>query len=327
MPGGGSQPADIRAHLSPAPPRSRRHPWAWVLAVLVHLVVILLAALLWLRPSRPLPQVNVQSPPGLDVEFQDSGAGQKTTVPVKTQKGPAQQAQTVQAAPAPKSPPQPTRPPPVAPPHPPAPPPVTTSSAMQDEIQMPDIPLASLPAPPPQPRPQHQPQQQKQRQPQAHEAPRHNARPSPAREQKYMFLSQMSYGNAASSSPPTPNALHGLNMSPAMSDSQAATASDFSVKGNAGAGWDAALRKWVQEHAYYPQAAIEQNQQGTATVLFTVDRHGHVTGVKLLESAGSPFLDQAWFQLFAENTLPPFPPDAKSDHVVVRYTVHYQLVP
>lgn len=176
---------------------------------------------------------------------------------------------------------------------------------------MPDIPLSSLPNPPP--KPHH-----------TYARPTHHSAPQ---EQKYVFLNGMSYGNGAAAAQPAPNAQHGMNFSPPMSNAQAVTASDFSIAGNAGAGWDAALTKWVQEHAYYPQAAIEQNQQGTATVEFTVDRHGHVTGIRLLTSSGSPFLDQAWLQLFADNNLPPFPPDAKTDHVVVRYTVHYQLVP
>lgn len=309
---------DIRAHLTPALSQRRRRPWSWALAVLLHVIILALVALLWLYPVKPLPQVNVQTPPGLDVEFEGSGAKQQTTIPPKTQKGPSQQAQTMVAAPAVKAAPQPA-------PQPAPPPPEAPPAATQDEVRMPNIPLSALPAPLPKPQPRHQTQPQ--HQPKMHEAQSHRSSASRAREQKYVFLNQMSYGNTGASAPPTPNALHGLNVSPAMSNTQAATASDFSVKGNAGAGWDAALRKWVQEHAYYPQAAVEQNQQGTATVMFTVDRQGHVTGVRLLDSSGSPFLDQAWSQLFADNILPAFPADAKSDHVVVRYTVHYQLVP
>lgn len=299
-----------RAHLTPTLHRLRRNPWAWGVALLVHLLI--LAAILLVR-FPPLP-VATQSPPGIDVEFENSGNTTKATAPPKTQKGPPQQAQTMAPPPPPPAAP-PAAKPAITPPPTPAP------TATQDEIQMPEIPLSALhmPLTPPQPR-------------EHHTAPRspshtHTARPSHPSEQKYVFLNGMSYGNVSPAVQPAPRAPRGMNFSPPMSDSQAATASDFSIKGNAGAGWDAALTKWVQEHAYYPQAAIEQNQQGTATVEFTVDRFGHVTGIRLLSSSGSPFLDQAWFQLFADNTLPPFPPGAKSDHVVVRYTVHYQLIP
>ena len=180
---------------------------------------------------------------------------------------------------------------------------------------MPDIPLSTLPNPAPQPKPQ------------ATHSPAARPAPAPPQPQKYVFLNNMNYGTATPAAAPTPHIQQGMNFSPPMSDAQASTAADFSIKGDAGANWDGELTKWVQEHAYYPQAAAEQGQQGTATVEFTVDRSGHVSGVKLLSSSGSTFLDQAWFQLFAENHLPPFPPGAKSDHVDVRYTVHYQLVP
>lgn len=282
----------IRAHLTPKLYGLHRNPWAWVLAALLHLLVI--ACVLFIRLA-PQPDMTFQNPPGIDVTFEGAGTGPQTTVPPHTQKGPPQQAQTT------------------APPPPPPQP-----AATQDEVQTPDVKLSDLPNPPPQPKPSTH-----------HERTPHTRaiRPSHAQEQKYVFLNGMNYGNVSPAAPPAPPAPRGMNFSPPMSNTQAATASDFSIKGNAGAGWGAALQKWVQEHAYYPQAAIEQNQQGTATVEFTVDRAGHVSGLRLLDSSGSPFLDQAWSQLFADNTLPPFPPDAKSDHIVVRYTVHYQLVP
>lgn len=288
--------ADIRAHLvPPLPARWGRHRWAWGAALLLHALVI--AAMLLIR-FKPLPMA-LQSPPGIDVQFEGSSNQSATTSPTQTQSGPPQQAQDM------------------AMPPPPPPPPPAVQEAMQDEVRMPDIPLSALSSPLPPPRPRTRP----------HETHAHATRPSRGRQQKYVFLNGMDYGNGRTAAQPAPMLPHGLNLSPPMSNAQAATASDFSVKGNAGAGWDAALSKWVQEHAYYPQAAIAQNQQGTAIVEFTVDRQGHVSGIRLLSSSGSPFLDQAWFQLFADNTLPPFPPGAKSDHVVVRYTVHYQLLP
>lgn len=289
--------ADVRAHLTPPCAPRRRWPlWACGVAVLLHLLVVAGALLIRFSPSPVLSQ----SPPGIDIEFEGSGTAAKTTAPPQAIHGPPQQAQTIAPAPAP----------------PPPPPPPAAQAAMQDEVRMPDLPLTALPAPQPISKPKAQ----------THEPRRHTARPSDAHTQKYVFLNGMSYGNGSSAAAPAPMAPHGMNLSPPMSDAQAATASDFSVKGDAGAGWDAALTKWVQEHAYYPQAAIEQNQQGTATVEFTVDRNGHVSGIRLLSSSGSPFLDQAWFQLFADNNLPRFPAGAKSDHVVVRYTVHYQLI-
>jgi protein TonB len=63
------------------------------------------------------------------------------------------------------------------------------------------------------------------------------------------------------------------------------------------------------------------------TVEFIVDRYGNVTGLRMLSGSGSPFLDQAWFGLFANNTLPPFPPGTKSDTLDITYTIHFELIP
>ena len=279
----------VGEHLAPPVQKQRRNPWAWGAALLLHVLVVAAVLLIHVKP----PQEELQSPPGVDVVFDNGGTTPQATVP-KAMPGPPQPAQ----APVPPPPPAQTAPQEQA------------QAATQDEVQVPDLPLAALPNPPPMPHP--------------HPAPPHKARPAP--QQKYVFLNGMNYGNVSPVAPPAPPAPRGMNFSLPTSDAQAATASDFSVKGDAGSDWGAALTKWVQEHAYYPQAAAEQGQEGTATVEFTVDRNGHVTGLKLLDSAGSPFLDQAWEQLFKDNTLPRFPPDAKDGHVKVQYTVHYVLV-
>lgn len=299
---GGSVTLVADAHLVPPLEKLRRTPWAWGAALLLHLLVI--AAVLLVRVRMPQQQ---QSPPAVSVVFDNGGTSAQNTGLKKALSGPPQTAEAPPPAPPP-SPPQ-RQAPSVAPK--PAPPPPAAQTATQDEVQVPDMQLSQLPAPPPAP-----PARPRQ----------HTAASSSAAQQKYVFLNGMSYGRPASMASPASKVPKGMNFSLPTSNTQAATASDLSIKGNAGADWDAALTKWVQEHAYYPQAAAEQGQEGTATVEFTVDRSGHVTGLRLLQSAGSPFLDQAWEQLFKDNTLPPFPPDAKDNHVTVRYTVHYKLI-
>ncbi len=177
---------------------------------------------------------------------------------------------------------------------------------------MPEMPLATI---------QNVPQPE----PPAPQQPRHVPRPveRPAPPQKYVVMNDMSYGNP---SPPMPNARRGLNLSLAQSDAQAVNAPELSIRGDVGADWGAELNKWVNDHKYYPEAAIEQSQQGDVEVEFTVDRAGHVTGVHLLGSSGSTFLDQAWFRLFSENRLPPFPPGSKSNTIKVDATMHYQII-
>jgi protein TonB len=271
--------------------RPRWHPWAWAAALLLHLLVI--AALLFHRARAPVQEA--QSPPAISVVFANGGAASEATAPPVIRQGPPQEQEAPNAA---------------APPPPPPP----QAEAMVN-LNMPSNPLAELPR-----APQTPPQQ-------ARQTPAAHPRPRPALPQHYVMMDGMSYGNPASHAAPAPSHGKALNFSLPQNDVEAVTGNDFAVRGNAGADWDAALRKWVEEHAYYPQAAIEQEQQGTAEVEFTVDRQGHVTNLRLLRSAGSPFLDQAWELLFTDNQLPPFPADAKDDHVVVDYTVHYRLLP
>ena len=269
--------------------KSRRwRPWAWAAAALLHAAVI--AALLLLLHHRPLPEQD--SPPGIAVVFDNGGAAQTAAPPVPRQ-GPTQEA---------------AAPPPASPPPPPA--------AQQPEVNlntppMPFADLQSLPQPaPPQPAP-------------LRPAPR------PPAPQKYVMMDGMSYGSPAPQAPPAPpmpGAKPALSLSLPQSDAEAANAPELTIKGHIGADWQAALNKWVNDHKYYPQAAAEQGQQGSVQVEFTVDRTGNVTAVHLLDSSGSTFLDQAWYQLFAQNQLPPFPSGTKADHITVDATMHFELI-
>ncbi|OYY05013.1 MAG: hypothetical protein B7Y73_02760 [Acidocella sp. 35-58-6] len=191
---------------------------------------------------------------------------------------------------------------------PPAAPPPPEASQPEVNLNMPAMPLAALPAPTPQ---RAQPQPQHRQAKPSHQAPH------------YVVMNNMSFG---SPSPPVPFAQRSLNLNLAAADLQAAAGQTLTIKGDAGSNWDAALNKWVNEHAYYPDAAIAQNQQGSVKIQFTVDRAGNVSGIKLLTGSGSPFLDQAWPGLFKDAQLPPFPPDAKSDTVTVTATMHYILL-
>lgn len=189
-----------------------------------------------------------------------------------------------------------------------APPPPPPPAQEQPEVNL-DVPpnlLATLPPPPPKP----------------HAV----ARPHQAPPQHYvMMLNGMSYGSTSPLAP-APPARQAMNLQLPQSDAQAVMGPELSVKGDVGSDWMSTLSAWVNKHGFYPEQAAEQGQQGTAEVIFNVDRNGHVTGLHLVTSAGSVFLDQAWEDLFRDNQLPPFPPDAKDDHATVDYTVHYELI-
>jgi protein TonB len=193
-----------------------------------------------------------------------------------------------------------------APQQPPPPPPQAALEQPEVNLNMPQMPFAEVPSAPAPPAPA---------------APR--PRPRPAPPQHYVVMNGMSYGNP---SPPLPNAQQAMNLSLPMSDAQAVNAPELTIKGEIGADWEAELDKWVNEHKYYPQAALEQDQQGNVQIEFTVDRAGNVTGLHMLGSSGSTFLDQAWLGLFGDNTLPPFPAGTKADHITVDATMHYELI-
>jgi periplasmic protein TonB len=159
--------------------------------------------------------------------------------------------------------------------------------------------------------------------PQPHPQPRPRPRTPP---QRYLVMNNMSYGNAAQPAPPMPQTHRGLSLNLPQSDAEAANASEVTVKGDVGADWQAELSRWVDAHKYYPQAALEQDQQGDVRIEFTVDRQGNVTGLRLLNGSGSTFLDQAWLGLFAQNQLPPFPTGTKADHVTVDATMHFEII-
>jgi protein TonB len=136
-------------------------------------------------------------------------------------------------------------------------------------------------------------------------------------------MNNMSLGRP---SPPVPFDHRAMNLDLTAADQQAVDGPELTIKGDIGADWDAALDKWVEDHKYYPQAALEQNQQGSVRIRFKVDRAGNVTGVQMLGGSGSPFLDQAWSGLFQGAQLPPFPPGTKADTVTVDATMHYVLL-
>ncbi len=236
---------------------------------------------------------SAETPAAIAVVF-DNGGEKQATTPTAPHTGPAQQAET--------PPPQPLPMPPQPAPQPTPPPPPQFAETLpdvnldmpQDMLPMPDLPPAPTlpPLPPPQPaRPTLRP----------HQRPSHH----------YLVMNDMSFGGAGSpSSQAAPSAHSSLNLNVPQADQQSAT-DDLDVKGDAGADWNAALRKWVDEHSYYPTAAAEQDQQGYVRIRFTTDRAGNVTGLRLLGGSGSPFLDQAWLGLFQNAQLPPFPPNAK----------------
>jgi protein TonB len=260
--------------------------------LLLHILVI--GALLLLVHPRPMQQAF--EPTGVSVVF-DAG-------------------QTHPSAPRPSPIPTPSHAPPPA--APPAPPPQEEEQP-EVNLNLPDQALSPMPEPMPQPAPEPAPPAQIAT---AHRV-EHGARH--VRSQHYIVMNNMSVNGTPS--PPTTFANKDINLDAGGAPENFANTAQISIQGDPGTNWEAIFNKWVNQHTYYPQAAAEQGQQGSSTISFTVHRDGTVTNVRLLSSAGSPFLDQAWLGIFLQNNVPPFAPDAKDDSVHITATLDYELEP
>ena len=92
-----------------------------------------------------------------------------------------------------------------------------------------------------------------------------------------------------------------------------------------GADWRNALSRWVAEHAYYPDQARRNNEEGDAQVHVVAAPDGRVKMVELVGKSGSMWLDLALLALFRDQHIPPLPYGTK-DPVDFNFTMHYILI-
>jgi len=96
--------------------------------------------------------------------------------------------------------------------------------------------------------------------------------------------------------------------------------------GEVGSDWRNALRKWLDDHAYYPPQAIQQNEQGDVVVRVVAGPDGRVQSVTLISRSGSQWLDMAARAMFDNATLPPIPPSVANPTFSFDLTMHYIVV-
>jgi TonB family protein len=92
-----------------------------------------------------------------------------------------------------------------------------------------------------------------------------------------------------------------------------------------GADWRNALSRWVAEHAYYPEQARREGQEGDAKVHVVAEPDGRVKLVELIGRSGSIWLDLALLALFRDQKLPTLPYGTK-EPVDFNFTMHYVLI-
>jgi len=96
--------------------------------------------------------------------------------------------------------------------------------------------------------------------------------------------------------------------------------------GEVGADWRNALRKWLDEHAYYPPQAAERGEDGDVVVRVVAAPDGRVQSATILSRSGSQWLDMATTSMFDGAVLPPFPPDVANPTFTFDLTMHYILI-
>lgn len=92
-----------------------------------------------------------------------------------------------------------------------------------------------------------------------------------------------------------------------------------------GADWRNALSRWVAEHAYYPEQARRDGEEGDARVHVVAEPNGRVKEVELIGKSGSMWLDLALLALFRDQHIPALPYGTK-DPIEFNFTMHYVLI-
>jgi protein TonB len=90
--------------------------------------------------------------------------------------------------------------------------------------------------------------------------------------------------------------------------------------------WRSALIGRLQEAKRYPAAARARDEQGVATITFTLDRQGHVVSVALTRSSGSAALDEEAVALIRRaEPLPALPPEMHGDTITLTAPISFAL--
>lgn len=92
-----------------------------------------------------------------------------------------------------------------------------------------------------------------------------------------------------------------------------------------GTDWRNALSRWVADHAYYPEQARRDGEEGDAKVRVVAAPDGRVKVVELVGKSGSQWLDLALLALFRDQRIPPLP-FGQTEPLEFVFTMHYVLI-
>jgi protein TonB len=322
--------------LSGQPPR--RRPWRLRLAILISLLIHAAIGFLLLVTIRREGQPEQLPPPSAVTMLFETGRKSGPTLP-----NPDLQA-TPPAPPAPETPPVEEVPLPVPPRPPPAqPPPVLSSPPPTPAAPTPAAPTAppievAPPPPPPEPAPEPippppPPPRLAPKPPPSRQAP---GQPVPPKASDFPAPMNFSLGSPPSASSRSgspsrqqsrPHVPGTIDMSLGPASKGTADLTPFSNHDDEalGADWRNALSRWVAEHAYYPEQARRDFEEGDAKVHVIAEPNGRVKEVELIGKSGSMWLDLALLSLFRDQHIPALPPGEK-EPIEFNFTMHYVLV-
>lgn len=86
------------------------------------------------------------------------------------------------------------------------------------------------------------------------------------------------------------------------------------------------LQAWLARYKEYPRRARRLNIQGVATLVFTIDRSGHVLEWEITDSSGARMLDDAVANMIRRaDPLPPMPEQMTIARMKIAVPVSFQL--
>jgi protein TonB len=158
--------------------------------------------------------------------------------------------------------------------------------------------------------------------------------PQPPSQNGFPPPTNFSFGGAAPPSPHryapprVPGARQPLDFSLGPMNRGAGSPQPFATfhGGQVGADWRNALRRWLDEHAYYPRQAADANEDGDVVVRVVATADGRVVSATIMSRSGSQWLDMAARSMFDGAVLPPIPPDIANPTFTFDLTMHYILI-
>jgi len=157
-------------------------------------------------------------------------------------------------------------------------------------------------------------------------------RPAPPRPSEFPAPTDFSFGrplaapqtHARAPATPRPPGAIDMSLGPAKKGSANNTPLSDIDSDQGGPDWRNALSQWVSQHAYYPERARANGEEGDAKVRVVAQHNGRVTSVELIGRSGSIWLDLALQALFRDAHIPPLP-GSGNEPIEFNFTMHYIL--